>query len=129
MPHKDPEARRAWAREWYSKNKDLIKSKSGPSRKKACKNYRKNHPDRCKAYSQKYYTENKNVLYVKVKQWWSEKGNERKRNETESLTDNYIKRQLRKDGFSRKEINEYPELIKTKRNILKIKRLCKTSQN
>ena len=28
MPHADPDARRAYARQWYAKNKDLVKRRS-----------------------------------------------------------------------------------------------------
>lgn len=52
---------------------------------------------------------------------------QRRRN---NLSDRYIKRLLReKSGFTTDQIKDNPELIETKRIIIKTKRLCKTSQS
>lgn len=121
MPHKNPEERRAWQRKNYQLNKDIINSRL--CKKAAVDRWRKKNADKCRDRSLKYYNENKEKMSIACKIWWQQKGNERKRQEAELLVDNYIKRQLSKDGFSRKDISRYPELIETKRIILKTKRL------
>lgn len=85
MPHKDPEARRSWAKKWYNENKEKVKT--WPSRKASVKKYRKDHPDRCRAYSKKYYKENRDKLIIKVRKYWTEKGNERARKELNEYLD------------------------------------------
>lgn len=126
MPHKDPEARRAWQRKNYQDKKDVINSR--PCRKIARKKYEECHKDKRRQRSKDYFYANRDKMIAKVKRWWTERGNEMKRKETELLTDYYLKKQLKKDGFTREQISQYPELIETKRILLKTKRLCKTSQ-
>lgn len=48
-------------------------------------------------------------------------------NNRENFLDPYIKDLLIKNGFTTKQIKQYPELIETKRLLIKTKRLCKTS--
>lgn len=64
-------------------------------------------------FSKKYWDKNRVVL------------NEKSRSYTEKLTNNYVKRKLRQDGFSKESVNENPHLIELKKQILKIKRLAK----
>lgn len=45
------------------------------------------------------------------------------RNETARLGKEYLLKQLKKDGISRKVVSEYPDLLLAKKLILKIKRL------
>lgn len=127
MPFKNIEARREWQRKNYQANKEVINSR--PCKKEAHKRYAERHKDKRRQLSKEYFYANRDKMAEKVKQWWTERGNERKRKETELLTDDYVIRQLTKDGFTREEISQYPELIETKRILLKTKRLCKTSPN
>jgi hypothetical protein len=41
------------------------------------------------------------------------------------ISNRYTKLQLTRNGFTNEQIEKYPELIETKREIIKIKRLCK----
>lgn len=46
---------------------------------------------------------------------------------TLKLSDSYVKETLRQQGFTTKDIT--PEMLEVKRNIIKLKRLCKQSNN
>jgi hypothetical protein len=46
-----------------------------------------------------------------------------------SLSETYIKKQLKKEGYTDGQMKQYPELIEIKRIIIKTKRLCKTSSS
>lgn len=49
---------------------------------------------------------------------------------SDNLLDPFIKEKLiHCDGFTKEQLNQYPEIIETKRTLIKIKRLCKTLQN
>lgn len=45
---------------------------------------------------------------------------------TENLTERYMKKHLKKLGYSTEDIKKYPELIDTYKLIIKTKRLCKS---
>lgn len=47
------------------------------------------------------------------------------RKDREKISNRYTKLQLIRNGFTKEQIENYPELIETKRQIIKIKRLCK----
>jgi hypothetical protein len=120
MPHKDPEARRAWQRLNYQKNKDVINSR--PCKKEAMKRYAKRHIEKRRQQGRERYWKNPEIHLALCKVWRSRVGIVKERKETELLTDKYLTRQLRKDGYTTEEIRKYHELIETKRIILKIKR-------
>lgn len=47
------------------------------------------------------------------------------RKDREKISNRYTKLQLKRNGFTNEQIENYPELIETKKQIIKIKRLCK----
>lgn len=125
MPHKDPEARRAWQRKNYQKNKDVINAR--PCKKKAVDKYREKNKERLRRYGRDYYWDNKETMLSKSKEWRA--GGEYEKEHTKNLTDRYCRKQLLKNGYSRRSLSQYPEIVTTYRQLIKIKRLCKTSQN
>ena len=46
-----------------------------------------------------------------------------------NLTDSYVRHMLAQKGFSKEQIEKYPELMQVHKINTQIKRLCKTSQN
>lgn len=108
------EKKAKYMKEWREKNKNHIKNYD--------KDYKKNNVERVKEWKRNYYhrvekhniTDKKRVLNRKSV---NKAGLKRSAN----LTDSYINKRLKHDGFKKDEITQ--ELIEVKRIILKIKRL------
>ena len=125
---------------WRDKNPEYSKKES--------KKWREKNPNKSKDYSLQYKKEN----IIRVKKWkhnwdlknrdryniynakqpkekkrlWQIKTNMKLR---ERLSDGYIVNILcARNNLTAIDIRKYPELIETKRLIIKTKRLCKTSQ-
>ena len=111
--------------------------------------WRKNNPEKRKAQCSRYYENHKEICLAKSKKWVKDnpeksRENSRKRSkrwgenhpekvkqlnkkDAELLNDGYvIGRIIAKTNLTRAEIRKYPELIETKRLILKTQRLCKS---
>lgn len=127
MPFKDIEARRAWSRKYYQEKKDVINSR--PCRKSAGDRWRERNRTKLREIGKENYWDNKEQRIKSNKEWRKKNGAEYERKRTESLNDTYIRKNLIKKGWTRKAIRENPDLIEIERTIIKIKRLCKTSQN
>lgn len=114
----DREAMRKWRKKNTEKNKkynrEYMRSRRTAGLCPYYKFYLKDpkHKKNRLAYSRKYWNGNR------------EKLNELSKSYTKNLTDNYIVRKLRQDGFSLKAIRENPNLLELKKQILKIKRLA-----
>jgi len=70
-----------------------------------------------KESQRKYVEKNKDKIYARSADW--------NRNAAEEATDSYIIKLLKKNGFTREQIAENPELINIQRIIIQTKRLCK----
>ena len=109
----NPENIKAIARKYRQNNKEKIKIEVNEWRQKnrekeelTRRKYRKNNPEKVKAYEKK----------CKTKQVFE-------------LRNAYIRATLIRRGFTNEQIQHYPELIETKRLIIKTHRLCKTLQS
>ena len=89
-------------------------------------NWRKSHPERYKQYLKNQYQKNK-IKYKVYKKHNNERISAVDRNRTEGLTDGYIKKQLRKQGYLNKDIT--PDLMEIKRMIILNFRLRKILKN
>jgi hypothetical protein len=93
-----------------------IYSLSNPEKvKKSRDKWKKNNPEKVKESRDKWEKNNPEKVILKHKKLRS------------NLVDYYVIRKLCAKGFQKNQIT--PELIETQRLIIKIKRLCKTSQN
>jgi hypothetical protein len=119
-------------KDWFDKNKDYKKQwrKENPEKlkeqniraKPRTDKWRKENKEKLKSKKAKYRL--KNIEHIKAKKTIEGK------KAREELQDNYVISQITKRcKLTSKEVRKYPELIETKRLIIKTKRLCKTSQN
>lgn len=130
-------------------------TKCGESKDISCfhidNNHKKGVKSRCKICAHNDYCENKEILKQRNRKWRLDNYEKvalihqeyRKKNKdycrtlsrnaklrkTESLTDYYIKQQMRKKGYTSDQLQLNPELINIQRIIIQIKRQCKTSKN
>jgi hypothetical protein len=86
-------------------------------------------------YNTVYYINNRNKIKEKAKQWVVDNPEAHKikmkkfqQKQRDNLTDVYIKQRLTIEGASKEE-RENSQLIEAKRQIIKIKRLCKQLKN
>lgn len=125
--------------EYYQKNKTKWIERT--------EKYRLSNPDKYKVHAKNNRTKNHDSMIERTKVWrknnpekqyicsnrWRLNNldtiNEKKRNDIKELKDYYMVMRLKKLGFSKDNIKENPELINLEREIIKIKRLCKTSKN
>lgn len=95
------------------RNKDGLQKRCNDCENKIRRNRYKLNPNKYKQRQKKYkeYALNKAKFH------------------SENLTDTYIIAELKRGtDLTTKDIRKYPELIETKRQIIKNKRLCKTSK-
>lgn len=126
MPWKNKEAQKEYAHKYYLAHKDDMYSyANNPKRREAVKRFRQKNRLKVNAYERKRHNPEKAKI-----QWDrnKEKHNAIGRSETELLSEKYIIKQLKKEGFTIEEIRQYPELIDTKRQIIKTKRLWNKSR-
>lgn len=119
-------------RDWFNKNKDYKKQwrKENPEKVK-------NENLKAKPRTDKWRVENKDKIKAKKRDYRLKNKDKIKANRPiedakarKELQDCYVINQITKRSkLTAKEVRQYPELIKTKRLIIKTKRLCKTSQN
>lgn len=125
------------------------KSKDGKfSKCKKCvdvvkRNWEKRNPKKCASYARNYQKNNKEKVReyhreyrkrdgfreynnLKVKEW-SARNKNKLLDPSKKLLDSYLIKILQKKGFKKNQIT--PEIIDLQRQILKNKRICKTSQN
>ena len=113
--------RKEYQKRYKKENREKIREQEKERRKKNPEkfkinklNYRKRHPEKDKEYARN----NPEISRTK-----SKKGRE-------ELTDNYIAGRLTYNtNLTCSDVRKHPELIEVKRQIIKTKRLCKTSQN
>lgn len=125
---KKPEERRLARKEKYEKNREffLLKKKSYakkyPERiRQRNIEWRKKNREHIKEYDRNYKEKNSDRIKV-----WKKLGDRRG---MEELKDWYIINTLaNKIGTNAKHVRQYPDLIESQRLIIKIHRLCKTSQ-
>lgn len=132
MPYKDPKNPKniEYKKKYYQANKDTIWSYA--QRKGSSDKWRRKNKVKVSEYSRKRRKNNRNDLIEKSRRYWNESKetlNKKDRLRTELLTDGYMKKHLRKHGYSPQEIKQHPELTESYRLIIKMKRLCKTSKN
>lgn len=131
-----------YSKKYYQKNIEKIKEYNykwmrSPKRKEYNKKhywenleYHKNKSkkrqstEQYKLYLQSEYYKTMSRNYRKLDNSKKSK-RERDNKYSNELRDFYVKHQLKKQGFEKEYINKYPELLETKREIIKIKRLCK----
>lgn len=115
MPWKDMEAKKAYNKAYYEKNK-------------------KNHYQKTKHNSLKWRSENRlrcNLIAKKSARKYKEKNRNKIRSyqrdlskkRVNELTEIYLIKQLIKGGWTKEQIRLYPDLIQIKRLIIKMKRL------
>ena len=116
-------------KEWQQNNRE--------KHLKLCMDWYRNNVER----HNKKRTEWKDNNPIKVREMWAlwkvnnpEKSKESRiksdKKAIETVADSYVKNVLiYSRGFTKEQINQYPEIIETERLIIKTKRLCKTSQN
>jgi hypothetical protein len=119
--------------EWYLNNKQYRKEYSHIRNGKESvkkrhfelhKEWRKNNPSRLNEFKE----QNRNRYAEDVE--YKTRVVSRNKNIIENMPDFYIiNRLVYCDGFKKEYLIEHPEIIETKRIILKTKRLCKTLQN
>lgn len=97
-------------RRYRKENKDKIASQTF----KSVKEYRKKHPERVKSWDRAGKIKRKS----KIKEY--------KKTIIESLAPPYMRGLLKRIGFTNAVIDTNPELIEVYKQIVKIKRLCKT---
>ncbi len=115
------------------RKKSLIRSRNNQSRRKETnEKWKKDHPDRIKAYRDKYNTNNKDKKikldrvygkksYIKNKEKVIKRTGERLKVERENLSDHYVKTKLKiKHKIPIKEIPQW--MVDLKRNIMKLRR-------
>lgn len=121
MPYKDYNNPKnlAYKKAYYQKNKDWLRVQQKEAKKRWRKRNRTSENKR-----QSDWWKTKAGVHLKEKNREQIKAWHKK--QSENLTERYIIKQLIKDGWTRLEIKQNPEIIYTKRQILKIKRLCKT---
>ncbi|HEY3405394.1 MAG TPA: hypothetical protein VGK59_18545 [Ohtaekwangia sp.] len=127
MPWVNKEAEKAYKAAYYQKHKNSDSLKE--SRRKSVKKWRSKN----KLKVNKYARDTRDPMKSKA-QWekHKDKHNSIGRKETEELSEKYIIKQLKKEGFTIEDIRQYPELIDTKKQIIKTKRLwnkSRTSKN
>jgi hypothetical protein len=128
--------------------------RASPQFKERMKNYRKSekrieyiklyklkNKGKIKQYAKEYSQTNKfkdmvktyhKTIKYKIYKSTYDKQEEKKQNkrireyeDRNNISNRYLKEQLKKQGFEKEYINKYPELLETKKEIIKIKRLCK----
>jgi len=85
------------------------------------RNYQKKAKEILRQKGRKRYEENRDRLLAQTK-------NQQKKY-AEDLHDCYMRNHLRKLGFKKQEVEQFPEIKETVKLIIQTKRLCKTLQN
>lgn len=131
---KNPEKVKGYQQKWLLKN--IEKSRASSRRWIAA------NPERHKAYNKKWVSENKELVkeykqkwlnnnserYKELKQKWASENPNYYKLDRDNLSDRYIKDLMRKQtGIHNSHITQ--GIIEAKRQTIKIKRLCRTSQN
>lgn len=108
----------------YLNNPEMYKEiriKKNPEKLKVLhKNWVKKNPEKVKILTARYYEKNKEEV-IKRNMVFARKY-------IDTLSDIYVAEKLKRQGFTKNEILQYPELVEVKRLTIKIQRLCKTSQ-
>ena len=89
---------------WKTENKELVKK----SKKKSAKKYYEKNKDKLRQYATSYHKLN------------TQKAREKSKKHTDSISDKYTRKALRKKGFTKDQIT--PDLIELQRAIIKLKR-------
>lgn len=111
-----------------------VRNKSGTGACKTCNSsyyYTKKNSIKFIESRKKYYNKNRKTILSYKKQWAEkndtiEKKLQRDQKNRDQLTPGYIKRRLRRVGFTNNIINTYPELLEVYKILIKTKRLCKS---
>ncbi|MES2620220.1 MAG: hypothetical protein V4615_05140 [Bacteroidota bacterium] len=85
------------------------------------RNYQKKAKDILRQKGRKRYEENRDRLLAQTKV--------KQKQYAEELHDCYMRNHLRKLGFKKQEVEQFPEIKETVKLIIQTKRLCKTLQN
>lgn len=121
MPYKNIELKRKYAAEW--KRSKLITDPSFKAKLKAAlKKHRQSGKERTTLLNNPVRHEKQKAKQREYRQVRKDVYQNYEISLTRELHENYIKRQLRKEGICTELSNKYPELIEAKKLILKIKR-------
>lgn len=130
MPYKDPKDPRniAQRKAYYERTRAGRYERT----KHNIYKWRESHPEKYEYLKKEYYADHKNDILERQKKSYYKNIDKRhaaEKKRVEDLTDVYLKKQLIKLGYTRKNIRQNPELIEILRNQTKLKRLIKQKKN
>ena len=88
--------------------------------------YRDNNKEKIKEYNKKYRDDNKEIIKERKRKYNQDNKEhikEHLRKYRENLPDAYVKYVLTKQGFTKQDIKDHPELIEFNRELIRLKRL------
>ena len=124
---------------WQRENKEKYQEYKKDYQKQYTVKYREKNKDKLNESKKIWANQNKHIV-KKIRRKWVLKNHKKVKADSRhygeiyryNLTDSYLRGLLIHTlGFDKSDVEKYPELIKTYREILKTKRLCrsKTSKN
>jgi hypothetical protein len=120
MAFADKKKERVYKAKYYQENKERL-DKLNKSRNKA---WRVKNAEKLRKIAREEYWDNKDAILKKQKKYYATQ-NARSREKTKRLTDEYLRKQLLKIGYTRHQLRQEPRIIEVQRLIILIKRELK----